>query len=261
MNNSASRALLAVTWLSMTIFGIYVVLFYGGAIPAHTLGDWNDVLPRLYEEGARAGSFAIGAHFLAGAFLLAIGPAQVITGERGNRPTLHRWAGRVYATAAAVAGIGGLAYIAICGTVGGWVMNVGFGIYGAFMVVAAEEAYRHARARRFDQHRAWAIRLVALAVGSWLYRMDYGVWLKLFGGLGHHPKTFDGVFDRIMAFFFYVPNLFVAEAIIRCRSLSTARQAALTGLVITATAFILIATYSFTTKYWGPHIVARVEAL
>ena len=94
-------------------------------------------------------------------------------------------------------------------------MDVGFGLYGVLTAAAAVETYRHARARRLDNHRAWAMRLFALAIGSWLYRMEYG-----------HLKDFSGPFDQLMAFFFYVPNLLVVEALLRAprASLPTAAQ-------------------------------------
>jgi hypothetical protein len=46
--------------------------------------------------------------------------------------------------------------------------------------------------------------------------MDYGIWLKLVGGIGH-SHTFDGPFAHVMDFFFYVPNLLVAEMVIRAQ--------------------------------------------
>jgi hypothetical protein len=62
------------------------------------------------------------------------------------------------------------------------------------MVLAALETVRHARQRCFDEHRAWAIRLFALTIGSWLYRMDYGFWWLITHGAGH-TRSFDGAFD------------------------------------------------------------------
>jgi hypothetical protein len=107
-----------------------------------------------------------------------------------------------------------------------------------------------ARARQFLQHRAWAIRLVALAVGAWLYRMDDGRWLKRAHGIGHHSRTFDGPFDAFMAFF-YVPNLAVAEALIRAPDAppSLPMRRVLMPLVIAAAALIALATWRFTASF------------
>src|SRR3546814_8764996 len=55
--------------------------------------------------------------------------------------------------------------------------------------------------------------LFALTVGSWLYRMEYVLWYLVMGDLG--TDHFRGWFDAIMTFFFYIPNLAVAEFFIR----------------------------------------------
>ncbi|MFL9960064.1 DUF2306 domain-containing protein [Paraburkholderia sediminicola] len=251
------RALYAVTWISMTCFALYIAIFYGGAIPAHALEDWNLLLPDVYVKGALVQTAAIAAHFIAGAVLLAIGPAQIITGHHGITPKLHRVTGRIYAAAAAFAGFGGLTYIALQGTVGGTVMDIGFSLYGLSVIVAALETYRNARMKRFDRHRAWAIRLVALAVGSWLFRLDYGLWLKATHGLGH-SQSYRGPFDQIMAFFFYVPNLLIAELIIRRPEQSTWSRAALGVVTGTATVLVATSTYLFGASSWWPHIAARL---
>jgi hypothetical protein len=211
---SLSRVLLFTAWISAFIFGAYIVVFYGGAVFTGGLQDWNQVLPQLYEEASRPATFAIGAHFFAGAVVLLLGPLQLMPGLRARTPALHRTTGRIYVFAALGAGLGGLAYLVLKGAIGGFAMDAGFGGYGALVVLAALTTVRHARARRFELHRAWAIRLFALGIGSWLYRVDYGIWLKLVGGIGH-THTFDGPFDRVMNFAFYVPNLVIAELIIR----------------------------------------------
>jgi hypothetical protein len=180
------------------------------------------------------------------------------TSLRSRYPAVHRWIGRVYVTAAFLAGVGGLTFIVAKGTIGGATMDVGFGIYGVLTAAAAIETYRHARVRRLDIHRAWAMRLFALAIGSWRYRMEYGFWL-LAGGVGH-VNDFSGPFDKFMAFFFYVPNLFVAEALIRSRrtSMSTTAQWTASVAFNGATLFLLLGTYFFTKFYWGPAILARI---
>jgi hypothetical protein len=257
-----TRALFLTAWISAFIFGVYIVVFYGGALFAGSMQDWNQVLPRLYEAASRPATFAIGAHFFAGAVVLLLGPLQFLPGLRAGAPAVHRAIGRVYAVAALGAGIGGLAYLLLKGAVGGLAMNAGFGLYGALIVLSTVNTVRHARARRFDLHRAWATRLFALGIGSWLYRMDYGIWLKLVGGIGH-AKTFDGPFDFFMDFFFYVPNLIVAEMLIRVRQSGGRMPGAgmLRVALIVATCMLVISTALFTRSYWGPHIVARFAGL
>jgi hypothetical protein len=63
-----------------------------------------------------------------------------------------------------------------------------------------------------------------------------------------------------MAFFFYVPNLIVAEAFIRWRQLRAGAAAKLgAALVLTAaTVLLAVGTYYFTLYHWGPSIMARL---
>jgi hypothetical protein len=124
------------------------------------------------------------------------------------------------------------------------------------MVLAAAQTYRHGRARREEVHRRWAIRLFALAIGSWLYRMDYGFWLLFTGGAGH-TQAFSGPFDVAMAFAFYVPNLVVAEVFLRAGRAPTGAifRGFAAAMLFSATALVAIGTYFFVLYYWGPGIV------
>jgi len=259
----ASVALVAAIWISSAIFGVYILAFYGGAIPAGTLTDWNETLPRLYEADTPGASAGIGLHFFAGAVLLLFGPIQLISQVRAKAPVVHRWIGRIYALAAFLAGVGGLTFIAIKGTVGGMPMTVGFAMYGGLMVIAAVQTVRHAMARNIDVHRAWAVRLFALAIGSWLYRMCYGFWFLLAGGDNPgHTDAFSGWFDYVMDFAFFIPPLIVAEMFVRTRrgQASTLGRVATTTAMAGGAAFIALATFFFTLYGWGPAIAMRFGA-
>ena len=254
-----ARALTATCWISAALFGLYILAFYAAALVDGDLAKWNESLPRLYESDTPAATAGIGMHFAAGGIILALGCIQFVASIRSRYPAVHRWIGRIYVSAALLAGIGGLTFIAAKGTIGGATMDVGFGIYGVLTAAAAIETYRHACARRLDIHRAWAMRLFALAIGSWLYRMDYGFWFLLADGAGH-AKDFSGPFDKLMAFFFYAPNLLVVEALIRAprAAMSTGARWMTTAAFTAATLFLVLGTYFFTRFYWGPAILARI---
>jgi len=245
-------------WASAALFAAYILVFYLGALPAGTMQDWNEVLPRLYVPDALPTTIAMAAHLVLGAILLLLGPIQFIGRLRQRAPSLHRWLGRVYGVSALGAGLGGLIFVLSRGTVGGPVMSFGFGLYGVLMALAATQTMRHARCRRLNLHRAWAIRLFALVIGSWLYRMEYGLWLRLAGGIGH-TRGFDGPFDLVMDFFFFVPNLLVAELLIRRGQgpLAPALRRAGTATLYAAAGVVALATFLFGRFYWIPHILAR----
>ena len=253
----SSRALLATVWISTTLFGLYILAFYAGALTEGDMARWNEVLPHIYERDTPTSTAGIALHFAAGGIILILGCVQLLQAVRRRLPALHRWLGRVYVIASLLAGIGGLIFIVTKGTIGGTVMDIGFGLYGLLMILAAVETFRHARARRIEQHRSWALRLFALAIGSWLYRMDYGFWLLLTDGLGH-TTTFRGPFDMVMAFFFYLPNLLVVEAFMRARGITapSALKIGAASVLVVATGFLLLGTYFFTREYWGPAILS-----
>jgi hypothetical protein len=256
----ASFALVAVVWISSAIFGAYILAYYGGAIPAGTMEQWNASLPALYEPHTPVASFGMGLHFFAGATLLLLGPIQLVGAVRRKAPAVHHWIGRLYALAAVSAGVGGLIFISLKGTVGGVMMNVAFAAYGALMVLAAVQTVRHAMARRIDVHRAWAIRLFALAIGSWLYRIGYGLFFAIGGAENSgHTTDFIGWFDHIMNWAFFAPPLIVAEMFVRARrsqATTTGRMGATVTLGFSAL-FIAYATFFFTAFGWGPAILMR----
>lgn len=256
----ASIALVGAVWISSAIFGAYILAYYGGAIPAGTMEQWNATLPALYEPHTPVASFGMGLHFFAGATLLLLGPVQLIGEIQKQAPAVHRWIGRVYAFAAFAAGVGGLTFIAIKGTVGGMMMNVAFAAYGILMVLASVETVRHAMARRIDVHRAWAIRLFALAIGSWLYRIGYGLFFAIMGAEDPgHTATFDGWFDYVMDWAFFVPPLIIAEMFIRARrtGATTAGRMGATAVLGAGAGLVAFATFFFTVMGWGPAILMR----
>lgn len=250
-------ALAGTAWLSGCLFAFYILAFYGGALLDGAIERGQPA--RMFDPAALRASIGIGLHLLAGVALLLLGPIQLIAGVRKRWPALHRWSGRVYACAAMLAGAGGLVFIVAKGTIGGTAMDIAFAIYGLALMLAAGNAVRHARARRFESHRAWAIRLFALVIGSWLYRIEYTGWRVFAGGLGH-TATFDGPFDTAMLYFFFVPNLLLAEAFLRAKRAGTglALQATAALTLASAAAALAMLTYLLALRAWGPPIVARL---
>lgn len=256
----ATVALVATVWVSSLLFGLYILAFYMGAVFEGDLAVWNTgTLPDLYEQGEPAATAGIGVHFALGAIILILGSIQLVGWVRTRFPRFHRWVGRVYVGACFLTAVGGLTFIAVSGTLGGTVMNIGFGLYGLLMLISSVETYRHARAGRFEQHNLWSWRLYALAIGSWLYRMEYGFWFVAVGFVGT-TKQFTGVVDWIMAFFFYVPNLILVEILWRARhkQKSTAVQAGASVVFLLATFVLLFGTYFFASQIWLPTILGVI---
>ena len=104
-------------------------------------------------------------------------------------------------------------------------------------------------------HRIWAIRLFSLVIGSWLYRMYYGFWFFSMDGL-EHELDFTGWFDKIMVFFFYIPNLVVAEVFLRYDRIKAHPflNFLFSFLFLFLFVIFLLGTYHFYKYYWSYYI-------
>ncbi|MDX5401628.1 MAG: DUF2306 domain-containing protein [Rhodobacterales bacterium] len=171
---------------------------------------------RVFQEAGFLAHVGIALHMIAGAVLTLGAPLQGLPIVRRRWPGLHRRFGYVLFVLAVITGMGGLAYIALHGTVGGWWMSLWFALYGVAMIWAAVNTVYHAIAKDMRRHFAWAVRLIVLAVGSWIYRMHYAIWYGATGGVASN-EAFTGLFDRVQVVAFFVPYLVIAEIILRWR--------------------------------------------
>ena len=171
---------------------------------------------RVFFADAPLANSAIAVHMIAGAVLTIGAPLQAVPALRQRWPGVHRRSGYVLFVLALLTGVGGLIYIGLNGTVGGWWMSLWFALYGIVLMWSAAATVHYARERQFARHFAWATRLVILAVGSWIYRMHYAVWYGFTDGLASND-AFTGLFDQVTVVAFFVPYLLVAEVFLRRR--------------------------------------------
>ena len=197
----------------LSIFGVYILLRSTG-FTASNFGQWNELV-----SGARSltlsewvAGVGIGMHYFMGAVLVLAWPILLSARIRARHRAVHRWTGRIYVTAGLMAGVGGLSFILAHHS--GSAPHTAFAIWGSVMMLSSVMAYVHARAKRFDLHRAWAIRLFAMVLGSWIFDLEYQAWNDLTGGLATN-KDGNGLFDYAINYLFFVPNLLVAEFFIR----------------------------------------------
>lgn len=64
-----------------------------------------------------------------------------------------------------------------------------------------------------------------------------------------------------MSFAFYLPNLLVIQAYLhgRGRLASPGARRVAAGVLVGATAFLVLGTFFFTTQLWGPAILGRLD--
>ncbi|MEV7870608.1 DUF2306 domain-containing protein [Streptomyces sp. NPDC088124] len=159
-------------------------------------------------------------HIVSAGLALALGPWQFSRRLRARRRAAHRWIGRVYLVSVALGALSGLV-MSVFNTAG----MVGFFGFGALSVLwgwTAWQAYRTIRARDIRGHQAWVIRNFALTYAAVTLRLWLGVLTAVqipFMGSG---DSVDSIMDNAYAplgFLCWLPNLVVAEFMIRRRGL------------------------------------------
>jgi len=145
-------------------------------------------------------------HIIGAMLAILIGPFQFLPGIRKGRwLKFHRWLGRTYLLSILFGGLGGL-YMAQF-AYGGTISRLGFAALACLWLYSGYRAYKHIRNKEIEEHRQWMIRNYALTFAGVMLR----IWVPLSMGLG-----FDFVTAYvIIAWLCWVPNLLVAEWIIR----------------------------------------------
>jgi uncharacterized membrane protein len=146
---------------------------------------------------------------------LLVGMFQFLPAVRRRKP-LHRWLGRVYATGCIVGGAAGL--VMSFGTTAGTFAGVGFGLLAVCWIYATAQAWRFARARRFEDHRRWMIRSFAMTFAA--------VTLRLYLPLGEVLGMSFMEIYRLTAWISWIPNLVLVEVWMRRTELRRLQPAA-----------------------------------
>jgi uncharacterized membrane protein len=197
--------------IALALLALMAAPFARHAAELGWAGLTRDLWPESrFDPPGVAVSAAIFLHMATGAAITVLAPLQLVPQVRARAPALHRLGGRMVVGLSLATAAAGLAWIAARGTIGGPEMSAAFALYGALLALAAAQAWRFARAGEYGRHRAWALRLVVLAMASWLYRVQYGVWYAATGGLGSTPD-FTGAFDRVQVWAFFLPWLALLE--------------------------------------------------
>ncbi|MEO3714132.1 DUF2306 domain-containing protein [Roseateles flavus] len=208
----AARGWFAVAAIGLSLFAVYVTLFYGGAVLRGDPAGWNKVLPKGYVAGEPLGNAVLAVHLALAVFVTLGGALQLVPQIRSAVPRVHRWIGRIYLIGVAVTSLGGTWLVWARGTVGDLTQHVAITINAVFIIVCGLLAWRHAIGRRFDVHRRWALRLFLVANGVWFFRIGLMLWLLVWQRpVGFDPKTFAGPYLSFLSFAQYLLPLAMLE--------------------------------------------------
>ncbi len=181
--------------------GLYPLLYFLNDEPQGVLSQKT---PAILASAAWNTAFRL--HIFLGGLSLLTGWSQFNGKLRRSRLSLHRTLGKIYVTSVLISGTSGL-YLAFYIT-GGMVTQWGFGLLAVSWLFTTYMAFVKIRALEIQSHQNWMIRSYALAFAAVMLRIYIPIMLA---GLG---MEFIDVY-RIVAWLCWVPNLLVAELIIR----------------------------------------------
>lgn len=237
------------------LFVAFILLYYYPPTLTGDFAGWNDKpLIKGFVPGDSGGNLFFAVHVLMAAVITFGGLVQLLPAIRNRWPMVHRWNGRLYLVSALTLALGGLWLTWGRGT---WLTltgGIGITLDAVLILAFAAMAWRAARARRFVEHRRWAIRLFVVASAVWFMRVGYLAWGLATGGAGI-GKAMDGPFDIFLAFANSLLPLAVAELYLRAGAHGTpgakksvAALLALSGLII------LAGSAGAWMVMWGPYI-------
>lgn len=144
-------------------------------------------------------------HISLGGVSLLTGWSQFNKKFRSRNLSFHRTLGTIYLICVMISGLCGL-YIAFFAT-GGVVSSMGFGGLAMAWLFTSSAAYRSIRFKDIDNHEKWMIRSYALTFAA--------VTLRLWLPLSIIANLEFVAAYRVISWLCWVPNLVVAELIIR----------------------------------------------
>lgn len=189
-------------WLLMSLLSLAVAGY------ATTVVFVPDARPPLIQTLLQHHAVAAYAHFMGGAIALAAGAFQLNAWLRGRFIAAHRWLGRLYVVAILAGGAAGFR-LALSSTAGP-IAQAGFALLAVCWLVCTVNAYRHIRQGHLAAHRDWMIRSYAVTWSAVTLRIYIPVSL-----LAQVPME---MAYPAISWLCWVPNLFVAEALIRWRA-------------------------------------------
>ena len=196
------------------LFNMYIIIEYFSK-------DWTSWTGFSDFSKSKFGSFYMCMHWIGGFIINILGSFQLLSktgsiAENVKIRKLHKLSGKIYLFSVLLTCIGGFLFIFHIKTAGGIQMDTSFTIYGLLMLFCGIKTWINA-GKNMALHFEWAIRLYSLGIGSMIYRiLVIPVYLS-------KPNKFSTIQDYeswvsnyliTASWFFYFPNLLVAEIVI-----------------------------------------------
>lgn len=253
----AAALWLGVAILGQLLFAFYVADFYGRTAARGDWKAWNTVLVAGHIQGDTVGNTVLATHLLCAVLVMLSGAAQLVPLVRRRWPRVHRWNGRFFLASSAIASVGGVFMIWTRHIAGDQLTGrLSMSLDALLILVFAALAFRDARARRFDAHRRWALRLFLAVSGVWFFRVGLMFWLAVNQApVGFDPDTFTGPFLTFLGFAEYLIPLAVLELYFTAEKAQNApcKLAMACGLVA-LTLMMAVGIAAAFAGLWLPHL-------
>ncbi len=238
------------------MFAAYVLRVYGRALIAGRPELWNKTMPHAWVPGDSVGNATAAGHLLLAVVVMLLGAVQLVPALRRRAPAVHRWSGRVFVVAAMAMGVSGVYMLVVLPPIGGLGSQLPIVLNAVLILAFAGLAWRDALARRFDQHRRWALRLYLVVSGVWFFRIGLMAWvIANRGPAGFDPKTFTGPTITTLAIAQYALPLLVLEPWLRVRANGGPRaRLAVAALLAVATLLTAFGIACATAAMWLPRM-------
>ncbi len=180
------------------------------AIAAHAFGylyvEIN--LRNPFHRAFASAGVSVPLHFFGAGLALLVAPLQWLGGVRRRWPRWHRMLGWLYVLAVLLAGSAGL--LLAPRAQGGWSTGASFLLLALLWLAFTAFAVIHAIRRRFEQHRRWMLRSVALTFAA--------VTLRIYLGFGIAALRLDFATAYLLAAWLcWTLNLLAVELWLRWR--------------------------------------------
>lgn len=225
MTSASTGVRLNWTWVALSsaaVAGYFVSQYLTASLA--TLAQDNVGLATTYAHRPAPVQAAFYVHIVAAGLALLLGPFQFARRIRRRHIRLHRATGRTYLTSVAI----GAAAALVIAPFGSAAM-VGFFGFGSLAVLWAWTAWRAwqaIRGRDLPNHQAWMIRNFALTYAAVTLRLWtvalIAVQLPFRSGLASFPEAYDTAYAAV-PFLCWLPNIVIAEWLVRRRGLPTLR--------------------------------------
>jgi uncharacterized membrane protein len=206
-------------WIPFAFFaiaiGIYPFIFYLFDIHNHDKGLLHSKPAAL--TGNMVWMIIFYIHITFGGIALLIGWTQFSKKLRDRYLKVHRTVGKIYVVSVLLSSCAGL-YVAFFAT-GGIITTMGFGSLALLWHITVVKAYTSIRRLDITAHEKWMIRNYALTFAAVTFR----IWTPFFIFLVFHGDVFASF--RAASWLCWVPNIIVAELIIRKISAFSVRKA------------------------------------